>query len=463
MAPSIAFGSDTDADGLMDLEENRLGLNRYFYDTDGDGLSDYNEIRVLFTDPNELDTDGDGFLDSIEVHSASDPLNFFVVPVDHNSDGVPDVWFERYLSGINVVYGLKEEFELAFEPSSSRGFWSSIWTSLFSLSVVQEKDLILENIFEIRHMFQTVDTDGDGLTDADELKYGTNPSQVDTDGDGAQDGAEIYDYRTDPTQNNSPDAFLKTQFSNLDQPNILFTDSRPLLRGTSFPNQMVELIFIPLDVEQAARSFLANIFEGKPRVTTERFQTDSEGKFLIRPFLQDGRYVAVLRALDPQGAIVEESYPYEFEVDSHLETAQIQPLQLADASLNDSTKRIRIGNDQPYFYAIVPRGQLVTSWQSQLFTSSILNDSQNGEVVVLSPELDEGAHGLFAYVVDPETGIFSKIVSIDFEILSGEAYKEWQAFYWGPSWIFGAVFLLLSGVGFIVWAVRCRMKRVRKH
>jgi outer membrane protein OmpA-like peptidoglycan-associated protein len=43
------------------------------------------------------------------------------------------------------------------------------------------------------------DTDGDGLSDGDEvLKYKTSPTKADTDGDGLSDGQEINQYKTDP-------------------------------------------------------------------------------------------------------------------------------------------------------------------------------------------------------------------------------------------------------------------------
>ncbi|GEM_PF-2947249 len=41
------------------------------------------------------------------------------------------------------------------------------------------------------------DTDGDGLTDADEAIYGTDPAKADTDGDGLSDYQEIATYKTD--------------------------------------------------------------------------------------------------------------------------------------------------------------------------------------------------------------------------------------------------------------------------
>ncbi|MDP4117226.1 MAG: binary toxin-like calcium binding domain-containing protein, partial [Bacteroidota bacterium] len=43
------------------------------------------------------------------------------------------------------------------------------------------------------------DTDGDGLNDGDEvMKYKTDPLKADTDGDGLNDGDEVMKYRTDP-------------------------------------------------------------------------------------------------------------------------------------------------------------------------------------------------------------------------------------------------------------------------
>jgi len=52
---------------------------------------------------------------------------------------------------------------------------------------------------EITHAIAAVDTDGDGLSDQDEINiHGTDPNRADTDGDGLSDGAEITLYGTDP-------------------------------------------------------------------------------------------------------------------------------------------------------------------------------------------------------------------------------------------------------------------------
>lgn len=45
---------------------------------------------------------------------------------------------------------------------------------------------------------QDVDTDNDGLSDADEATYKTDPKNPDTDGDGLTDGEEVHIYRSNP-------------------------------------------------------------------------------------------------------------------------------------------------------------------------------------------------------------------------------------------------------------------------
>ncbi len=47
------------------------------------------------------------------------------------------------------------------------------------------------------------DTDGDGLSDAEELAYGSDPLNRDYDGDGLLDGEEVYVYGTDPVNNDT--------------------------------------------------------------------------------------------------------------------------------------------------------------------------------------------------------------------------------------------------------------------
>lgn len=57
-----------------------------------------------------------------------------------------------------------------------------------------------------------LDTDGDGLTDEEEVGLGTDPLEADTDGDGLFDGEETATYQTDPLNPDSDgDTFLDGQ------------------------------------------------------------------------------------------------------------------------------------------------------------------------------------------------------------------------------------------------------------
>lgn len=80
---------DTDGDGLLDSEEEKLGTDRNNPDTDEDELTDFDEIKKWKTDPLNSDTDGDGYLDGQEVEGGYDPLG--PGQLDSDNDGLGDV------------------------------------------------------------------------------------------------------------------------------------------------------------------------------------------------------------------------------------------------------------------------------------------------------------------------------------------------------------------------------------
>ncbi|GEM_PF-3067602 len=121
-------------------------------DTDGDGLSD-DEEKKLGTDPNKADTDGDGIPDGDEVHFLhTNPLkkDVFLGP-----DAPP--FFGK------IIFTTPPEGQTPSAPTDG-----------------------------------SLDTDGDGLTNDQELQLGTDPNKADTDGDGLSDGDEVNKYHTDP-------------------------------------------------------------------------------------------------------------------------------------------------------------------------------------------------------------------------------------------------------------------------
>ncbi len=164
--------SDADGDRIRKLDELRAGLYPDRPDSDFDGTSDTDEYygdgdedglpsvfeRVLGTDPEVADTDGDGSADGTEHASGTDPLRDDDVPGD-----------------IDAALDDEDDDGLARVAEAAMGTDPTV-----------------------------PDTDGDGLTDGDELLvYRTNPLVMDSDGDGRADRDEVLQ-GTDPTDPMDP-------------------------------------------------------------------------------------------------------------------------------------------------------------------------------------------------------------------------------------------------------------------
>ena len=125
---------------------------------------------------------------------------------DLDGDGIDD-WWEKYYglqfaSAVDRNLDLDgdgltnfEEFVLRIDPGESD-------TDGDGLSDGNEVNVVGTNP-------SYPDTDGDGLTDFDEISsYGTNPLSTDSDGDGYDDGDEILRFASDPTDANNVPALL---------------------------------------------------------------------------------------------------------------------------------------------------------------------------------------------------------------------------------------------------------------
>lgn len=149
-------------------------------DTDFDLLTDAQEFYIYHTDPCNRDTDGDGASDGEEVKVyRTDPLvpnsedDFKNADVtDSDGDGLLDSWENQYFGHLN--YSGKDD------PDDDK----------------------CDNACEQMHDTDPTraDTDGDGLTDGDEIFYkATYPLNPDSDDDGLRDGDEVNTYGTKPT------------------------------------------------------------------------------------------------------------------------------------------------------------------------------------------------------------------------------------------------------------------------
>ena len=144
---------DFDQDGLTNKEEFDLGTSLFLNDTDGDGIDDAGE-GPLGSNPLLPDSDLDGWLDGNEINPTADSDGDGIINIldpDSDNDGLPD--------GIEIRIGL--------DP-----------LNMFSNGGLGVPD-------------GSADTDGDGLTNLDELLENTDPGNPDTDGDGLLDTEEV--------------------------------------------------------------------------------------------------------------------------------------------------------------------------------------------------------------------------------------------------------------------------------
>ncbi len=130
---AACLATDSDGDGLTNGQEDTLGTSRSNPDTDGDGANDGAEVGGNVTAP--TNSDGDGV-----------PNVFESSVTDTDGDGVPD----------------------QADPANNNPCVPNA-NSAACLAT---------------------DSDGDGLTNAQEDTLGTDRNDADTDGDGANDGVE---------------------------------------------------------------------------------------------------------------------------------------------------------------------------------------------------------------------------------------------------------------------------------
>jgi len=246
----IVEAVDSDSDGLADASEAAIGSDPAVSDTDGDGLSDGDEEILLNTSAVRADWDGDGFGDGLEVAAGSDPLatNSFPVTVSGTVvSGTPLVGkvfailsasnaFD-FISGNAATSRVCRAFAAAGCPAaftftnavaSGAAFRIDAWADVnangaredwepagsyvsdgASAPVLADVEICLESdesadmdgngladAWEWQYFGKlgnsaADDQDNDGLDNAGESQWGTDPFEDDTDHDGMIDGDEV--------------------------------------------------------------------------------------------------------------------------------------------------------------------------------------------------------------------------------------------------------------------------------
>ena len=197
-------GPDTDNDGLDDDVEIALGIDPLNPDTDGDGLLDGYEVNVLGSSPLLHDTDGDGLDDNEEDVLGTNPNND-----DTDGDGMGDKW--EHLHGFDpTVHNSQtartdDDGDADYDQDGLDNLQEhAIGTN--PLLPDTDGDTLSDNAEFLGGTNPCfADTDGDGLDDLQEQTLMTNPLQPDTDGDGMDDGWE-HQHGFDPKTHNATTA-----------------------------------------------------------------------------------------------------------------------------------------------------------------------------------------------------------------------------------------------------------------
>ncbi|MCK6549573.1 OmpA family protein, partial [Myxococcota bacterium] len=167
---------DSDGDGLPDAEELALGTNPNDADSDDDGVVDGGEWNYSVDTDNDgtvnaldADSDGDGILDGTERGVTAPPAGTDVGAGNFVPDADPSTTTSPLL------------------PDTDGG---SVPDGVEDVNHDGRVDVGELDPNDPTDDVPVVDTDGDGLSDDEEVAIGTDPSDADSDDDGVIDGAE---------------------------------------------------------------------------------------------------------------------------------------------------------------------------------------------------------------------------------------------------------------------------------
>ena len=161
---------------------------------------------------------------------------------------------------------------------------------------------------------ENIDTDHDGLSDAEELRLGTDPNVADTDGDGFSDGEEVK-AGFDPLKYSAGDKSDKIVF----QPPVTAPEKVKTVEDTRYAVKKVELVKSKdgKDVARFSGKALPNAFVtlyiySDPVVVVVKTDDDGNWSYDLDSSLGNGNHQVYVAVTDNLGRVTAQSSPLPF-------------------------------------------------------------------------------------------------------------------------------------------------------
>ncbi len=173
---------------------------------------------------------------------------------------------------------------------------------------------------------ELADPDNDGLSNNDELRYGTNPLIRDTDNDGKIDGEEIA-VGTNPLKNSARGEEDKIEFEDV--------KTAGEVKREIYAVENVETV----DLEEGGKGLLISgkgpaksyvtifVYSELPTILTIKTNADGSWSYILKEQIEDGNHQVFVAVTDNEGKVKSKSEPLPF-----IKTAQAVTVNRAEAS-----------------------------------------------------------------------------------------------------------------------------------
>lgn len=212
----------------------------------------------------------------------------------------------------------REEIALqAIQNERTRDIADDIDVQLaWRLETLQERVTLFEDIRRERSGGSTaVDTDGDGISDFDEVKlYQTDPTLADSDNDGVSDGVEIAKgYNPVSAEPEAVIIFESPRESlGLERSDTLIVSMVTPVVTESTAAQEAKPVRAQISGTALPNSFVTLYIYSSPTVVTIKTDADGSFSYTFDRELEDGRHDVYVAVTDNAGAIVAQSKPFTF-------------------------------------------------------------------------------------------------------------------------------------------------------